>query len=253
VEPIEKLTIDTPEQITLEYPLAGLGSRFLAFFIDTLIQGIVILIVFLIMLALLPGINMVGESGAKWLIALWIFAGFLMYWGYFAFFEAIWKGQTPGKRQVGIRVIKENGGSIGAGEAMSRNLLRAVDSLPGFYGVGILSIFLNQQNKRLGDFVAGTVVVHERAAEESQPYWNTKETGAEGIYTVPDMRPEEVEVLESFLGRRIDLDPQVRYKIGHEMANRMAARLKLAPDQRPKDEDLIEAVVRQYRKSASYR
>ncbi len=252
MEPIEKLTIDTPEQISLEYPLAGLGSRFFALLVDTLIQGVVVFFVFLVMVLLMPGIDVLSPEGAKWVLALWIFVGFLLYWGYFALFETIWKGQTPGKRMLGLRVIKENGGSIGASEAMSRNLLRAIDSLGGS-AVGILTVFLNKQNKRLGDFVAGTVVVHEQATQAAQPYWNTRESGNDGLYTVQDMRPEEVEVLESFLARRIELDPQTRWRIGHEMALRMATRLQLPPDQRPKDEDLIEAVVRQYRKSASYR
>lgn len=253
MEPIEKLTIDTPEQISLEYPLAGLGSRFLALVLDSLLQGALVLVVFLVMILLMPGIDKVSPEGAKWLIAVWIFVGFLLYWGYFALFETIWKGQTPGKRVLGLRVIKENGGSIGASEAMSRNLLRAIDSLGG-YAVGILTIFLNKQNKRLGDYVAGTVVVHEHAAKEAQPYWNTRETSADALYTVQDMRPEEVEVLESFLARRIELEPQVRYRLAAQMAERMAARLNLPPEQQPKNaEDLIEAVVRQYRKSASYR
>jgi uncharacterized RDD family membrane protein YckC len=252
VEPIEKLTIDTPEQISLEYPLAGLGSRFLALLLDSLIQGVVVFFVFLAMVILMPGIDALTPEGAKWLIAVWIIVGFLLYWGYFALFETVWKGQTPGKRALGLRVIKDNGGSIGASEAMSRNLLRAIDSLGG-YAVGILTIFLNKQNKRLGDYVAGTVVVHEHAANEAQPYWNTRESGTDALYTIQDMRPEEVEVLESFLARRIELDPQTRWRIGHEMASRMATRLQLSPEQRPQDEDLIEAVVRQYRKSASYR
>lgn len=252
MEPIEKLTIDTPEQISLEYPLAGLGSRFLALVLDSLLQGAAAVVVFLVMIILMPGIDVLSPEGAKWLIAVWIFVGFLLYWGYFALFETIWKGQTPGKRALGLRVIKENGGSIGASEAMSRNLLRAIDSLGG-YAVGILTIFLNKQNKRLGDYVAGTVVVHEHAAQEVQPYWNTREATTDALYTVQDMRPEEVEVLESFLARRIELEPQVRHRLAAEMAERMASRMNLPPGQLPNAEDLIEAVVRQYRKSASYR
>src|SRR3954471_13837884 len=168
MEPIEKLTIDTPEQISLEFSLAGLGSRFLAVAIDTLLQFIVGFLLFLVGLFVLPASGVFGDLGPKWLIAVGVFVFFLIYWGYFAFFETIWKGQTPGKREIGIRVIKDNGGSITAQDAMARNLLRAIDSMPGFYGVGILTMFLNQQNKRLGDFVAGTVVVHERAVEETQ-------------------------------------------------------------------------------------
>ena len=92
-----------------------------------------------------------------------------MYWGYFAFFEAVWRGQTPGKRYVGIRVIKESGRPIDAFEAIGRNLMRGIDGLPGFYGVGLVCMMLNQQHRRLGDFVAGTVVVHENRADEVQP------------------------------------------------------------------------------------
>ena len=80
---------------------------------------------------------------------------FCVYWGYFAFFEIIWKGQTPGKRYAGIRVIKETGRPIDSFEAIGRNLMRAVDGLPGIYGVGLLCMMLNKQNRRLGDFVAG--------------------------------------------------------------------------------------------------
>ena len=105
--------------------------------------------------------------------ALGIFVLFAIYWGYFAAFEVLWKGQTPGKRFAGIRVIKESGRPINAVEAIGRNLMRAVDVLPGIYGVGVVCMMCNRQSRRLGDFVAGTVVVHEKRDEEVRPAWST--------------------------------------------------------------------------------
>ena len=92
---------------------------------------------------------------------------FLLYWGYFALFEAFWNGQTPGKRLVKIRVIKDSGRHITLFEALARNLVRVVDMIPpNFYLVGLLSMLCNKQQKRLGDFVAGTIVIHERTSQQ---------------------------------------------------------------------------------------
>src|SRR3984957_14681816 len=170
----DQLKIDTPEQIALELPLAGIGSRFLAISIDTLIQVALYVIAALIFFFNIP----VGSSIFLWLPhligpAMAIFLLFAIYWGYFAIFEILWKGQTPGKRYTGIRVIKESGQPINVFEAVGRNLMRAVDALPGVYGVGVVCMMCNQQSRRLGDFVAGTVVVHEKPSEGVRPSWNT--------------------------------------------------------------------------------
>ncbi len=171
MDSMDQLQIDTPEQIALELPLAGIGSRFLALVIDTLIQFIIYFVgIIVIALATLGSfaINWVPASIAP---AFFVILVFCVYWGYFALFEIFWKGQTPGKRYAGIRVMKESGRPINAFEAITRNLMRAVDSLPGFYGVGLLTMFLNKQSRRLGDFVAGTIVVHEKLTKEVRPAW----------------------------------------------------------------------------------
>ncbi len=167
----DQLHIHTPEQIALELPLAGIGSRFLGLAIDTLLQ-IVLYIVGSLLLA------WIGISGiaryllwvpTSWIPAIAILFFFGVYWGYFAIFEIFWKGQTPGKRLAKIRVIKESGRPINAYEAIARNLMRAIDGLPGMYGAGIVCMMLNAQNRRIGDFVAGTVVVHDQRTEEVRP------------------------------------------------------------------------------------
>ena len=131
--PSDKLIIDTPEQVHLEFVLAGIGSRFMAIFLDVLIEVVLYLLLLLLTGLWIAG-GVFGPSRSVWWMALVIFVIFCINWGYYAIFEALWKGQTPGKRWAGIRVIKDSGRPINAFEAISRNLVRAVDFFPGFYG-----------------------------------------------------------------------------------------------------------------------
>jgi len=155
----ERLTIDTPEQVVLELPLAGLGSRFLALAIDTVVQAILysVLILILVLSTLLSLFPV--SVGSSWALALAVFVVFCVYWGYFAAFEVAWHGQTPGKRMAGIRVIKDSGRPADVPALVLRNFLRAVDILPGMYGVGSVCMLITRDSRRVGDLVAGTVVV----------------------------------------------------------------------------------------------
>ncbi len=105
----DQLSIETPEQVALEFPVAGIGSRFVAVLLDHLIQFGVALAVGLIVLMLSAAVGARARESlaSKWFIAGVIFAGFLLVWGYFALFEAFWRGQTPGKRAMKLRVIKD--------------------------------------------------------------------------------------------------------------------------------------------------
>ena len=125
MDSLDKLTIDTPEQIAIEFHLAGIGSRFLAIAFDMLVQFIGYVVLALIAALALGGeLRRIWPSAWNWSAAVFIFVVFCFYWGYYAFFETIWKGQTPGKRRAGIRVIKDTGRSITAFEAIARNLVR---------------------------------------------------------------------------------------------------------------------------------
>ena len=171
VSAFDEHAIDTPEQVELRFPLAGLGSRFLALLIDLAIQfGVNILLVIVVAVALAAtaqtsALNRLSNSAGKWFLAGIILIYFLLFWGYFSLFEAFKNGQTPGKRVLKIRVIKDSGRQITFFEALARNLLRVVDALPGVYLVGVASILFTKKNKRLGDLVADTLVVHERVDE----------------------------------------------------------------------------------------
>src|SRR5450631_3228964 len=193
--------------------------------IDTLIQVALYLITGLIFLITLPlGFSMFNFLPGLIGPAMAIFIGFAIYWGYFAIFEIVWKGQTPGKRYTGIRVIKESGRPINAFDAIGRNLMRAVDGLPGIYGVGLVCMMCNQQSRRLGDFVAGTVVVHEKPTEDVRPSWNTSDQGASAAPGLKQVSPEELILIETYLHRRWDLDKYVRVNTAVQIADRIKAK-----------------------------
>lgn len=258
MDSFDQLKIDTPEQIALELPLAGIGSRFLAIAIDTLIQAALYLIVGVIFFLILGlGASMVWYLPRSVGPAVGIFILFAIYWGYFAIFEILWNGQTPGKRFTGIRVIKESGRPINAFEAIGRNLMRAVDGLPGIYGVGLVCMMCNRQSRRLGDFVAGTVVVHEKPTEEVRPTWNTAtESNSNSTSSLPgpaQATAEELVLIETYLSRRFELDPEVRLRTAIQIADRIKAKTGMESQPRQHVDDFLEAAARKIRDSAGFR
>jgi uncharacterized RDD family membrane protein YckC len=240
----EKLIIDTPEQIALEYPLASAGSRFLALVIDTLVQLAAFAILGTFALASIALSSRVSRSATPWLLAVVLVAGFVLYYGYFAIFESLWSGQTPGKRTIGIRVVVASGRPLGPFEAILRNLLRIVDQMPGMYAVGLLSIFLTSRNQRLGDLAAGTVVVHDRPVE---PPGMPEGGGATVRYGANRLTAEEIAVAEAFLQRRHALDSEVRLETARRIIGRVQRRLGLPLDGSVDEERVLEEIVREYR------
>ena len=156
-DPSDDLIISTPERVAFQYEIAGIGSRFLAQILDSLVIT-VILIAITILAASLGGIF--GSGGLAILIE--IILGFILLAGYFLVSEAAWNGQTLGKRAARLRVVGDHGEPVTLGQAAIRNLVRIVDFLPVFYAIGMLTLFINGRGKRLGDFAAGTLVVRDR-------------------------------------------------------------------------------------------
>ena len=254
MDSLDKLTIDTPEQIAIEFPLAGIGSRFLAIVFDVLLQFIVYFVLILVALLATGGeLERVWPTAWNWSAAVFILVVFSLYWGYYAFFETIWNGQTPGKRHAGIRVIKDTGRSITAFEAIGRNLVRVVDQLPGIYAVGCLTMFLNKKSKRLGDFVAGTVVVHEKKEETAAPFFNLRPGAQLPVYPVEKLANNELVLIEAFLARRLDLAPEVRTASAKRIAEQIAKKLELTTQPQSDNEDFLEAVAKEYRDSLRFR
>jgi len=254
LDPIEKLNIETPEQIELEFPIAGLGSRGLALLVDSLLQLVVVIVVIFADSLLSADLGRYWATAGKWMTAIIIFVLFCLYWGYFAIFEAFWNGQTPGKRQAKIRVITASGRPITVFEAIARNFMRAVDSQLG-YVVGAVAIAVDKKNRRLGDMVAGTVVVHE-IQEQGDSYWYAQEntgTTAMSVEAVATMTEQEFQLVETFLNRRLDLPYEQRVQTAWNIANRIGTRLNIALQDRGSPENFLEELSRRYRDSARFR
>ncbi len=153
----DDLVVSTPERVAFQYEIAGIGSRFLAQFVDVVII-VLIQIVITIGAGALAGIfNSLRIFGLVELILT-----FILIAGYFLISEAAWNGQTLGKRSVRLRVVGDHGEPLTLGQAAIRNLVRIVDFLPALYAIGIVTMFSNSRAKRLGDFAAGTLVVRDR-------------------------------------------------------------------------------------------
>jgi uncharacterized RDD family membrane protein YckC len=244
----QKPSIDTPEQINLEYELAGPGSRFTALFVDLMIQFLVG-VVLVIVLAVAGVSFILFRGGGSWMLALSVLVIFSMQWGYFAVFEILWKGQTPGKRQAGIRVINETGREASVYEAVARNLLRVVDALPGPYALGAIVMFLSPQSKRIGDYVAGTVVVHDRKREDDAIFFNTSNEDIADAINYGVLSTSDLLVMETFLQRRLDLPPEVRQRTADKLAEHFRAKCAVPEDTHTDTENLLEILVRGFRRS----
>ena len=254
---LEKLNIDTPEQVALEFSLASIGSRFLALALDTLIQGVAaavffaLAIVAMAMAALAAGAILPDEPG-PWILGGLILAWFIVYAGYFAIFEALWNGQTPGKRVVGLRVIHASGRPIGGYEAVLRNIVRIADQMPGIYAVGIVAVFVTERSQRLGDLAASTVVVHERLVEAALPEVPAPRRADHALahYGAARLSPEEVGLVELYFRRRKELDGVARVRMAGQIADRLRARLGVTTT--IQNEQLLEEVLAEHRRLSRY-
>ena len=223
---------------------------------DYCIQAAVFITLILGALLFVPSMLRFDGRSAKWLIAMVILVPFLLQWGYFSLFEALWNGQTPGKRVAKIRVIQQSGRAITMFESLARNLVRAIDFLPASYVAGVVSIFVTQRSQRLGDLVAGTLVVHELAAEEHASSGNTRLfTELPSQVTVPPrvvMLPADalgrigvadLQAIETFLDRRLDMTLELRQSLAARLAAGTAARMHLPLPESTHPETFLEEVV----------
>jgi uncharacterized RDD family membrane protein YckC len=213
----ETLRIATPEGVSLELPLAGVGSRFVALLVDTLLQSLAF-----IGLVILMVIVDAGGFTADALIAVAVFA---LVFVYPVAFELGAAGRTPGKRWSSLRVVCEDGSPVTVRASALRNLVRPVDALPGMYLVGAIAIFASRSNQRLGDMAAGTIVVREpRAATASpQPVAPVAEAMPDELpaWDVSGLTPMEIAALRRFLERRRDLDVVPRTLLARDLADRL--------------------------------
>ncbi len=254
IETEETLIIETPERVQLAFALASIGNRFLAVVVDHFIQFVTIFVVMYAFLSISGLSEGLGEKGglvnvaqemSKWTIAIMIIALFLIFAGYFVLFEWIWNGQTPGKRLMKLRVIREDGRPITFWESLARNLLRLFDTFPGFvipiYSVGLITIFMSNRDQRLGDLFAGTVVVRERT-DEAPTFADTfsnptadaafRRVQKQTLFTgdLKTVNDAEIEVVETFLRRRWDLSERQRIWMAWRVALPIMYKIKPSYD-----------------------
>jgi uncharacterized RDD family membrane protein YckC len=252
MSPDDKLTIETPEQTVLEFPLAGIGSRSLALAIDTLLQFAVLILVG-VAAGLIAYAGFFPQMGKQWVYAILIFVVFLSQFAYFAFFETIWNGQTPGKLWTHLRVITDSGRPVGAQAAILRNLIRIVDSLPSLYAVGIVASLISPQNKRVGDHVAGTVVIHEKSLQGGRSLWDAPATPLLTIAQPRELTAAELQLVEAFLERRYSFQDDVRRSIAHQIAERLSQRWSVPHETLQDPEKFLEALAEHSRNIAHFR
>ncbi|MGB8170895.1 MAG: RDD family protein [Chthoniobacteraceae bacterium] len=225
-----ELRIQTPEGIVFSYPLAGPLVRCFAWTVD-----------FILITALTYGASilclLVGVLSFDFALALMILCYFGISIGYGVAMEWLWRGQTPGKRMMRLRVMDVNGLRLQFHQVLMRNLLRFVDMLPGFYAIGGAACLLNRRAQRLGDLAANTVVVH--LPQHAEPDLDQLLAGKfNSLRQHPHLEarlrqrvsPEEARLALQALVRRDELEPAARVQLFAELAGHFKSLVTFPPE-----------------------
>ena len=246
----QTIDVETPELVVFSYTIAGVGSRVYAALIDALIVMAAIIVIGITIGTVTPDRSGPGAPGAvdAWAVAIFVFAVFCVLWGYYVLFEGLADGQTPGKRLLRLRVVRDGGYSVTFGASAVRNLVRLVDIMPPpSYGVGLASIVISRSGKRLGDFAAGTIVVREAIVKELAPATAPPpdESLPAALHTT--LTEEEYAVLAHFVQRRSALDANRRTMLAAQLANRLVTALESVPESaRPEGSSNVARLLRLY-------
>lgn len=225
--------IETPENVDLQRRLAGIGSRFAAGLIDHLLIACLLAVLIVVFFAFSVNLISIGaramEQAYALALAVFILLGFLIYWGYFFFFEMWMNGRTPGKKWLKIRVVRLEGGAITFDAIAVRNLLRAVDVL-GFYGVAGIAMFATKKVQRLGDLAAGTVVISEEVPDYGAKYDSKQKVfddmpAPAGALAATRLTPQEYRLLHNYRLRREQLTIEARQRLLPQLLRPILERL----------------------------
>lgn len=229
------------EKVPFSYRVAGLGSRSLAWLIDLAF----ILLLVLMGVVCSQVLAVMGRTGLA--TAVMLFWRFILFWAYFLLFEWLWQGQTPGKRLLGLRVIRWQGTGIGFAQAAVRNLLRIVDFLPLGYAVGFVTASCNRESRRLGDLAADTLVVYiDRRGPLIRSLHDAPGTTAGDRARTTLLRQrlgqlsrDQKQTLLDLSLRRDQLRVQERARLFRTSSQYLQQRLDLAPEQYESDEKFV--------------
>ncbi len=228
------LEVPTAEAIAVRYELAGIGSRFLALTLDVAIQVAVAVAVLVAFAFLAPELSTtlrtirLDKVFTIVSLSLLYLGAFALFFGYFIAFELLGNGQTPGKRALGIRVVRDAGFPVDVGASVVRNIVRIVETILGFYVISALVMVLSPENKRPGDMAAGTIVVRDRAEDAVTLDTLVAETGTHDENDGLD--PSDYALMKQFLARRNTLEPQAAAEIAARIAARVRPKLRASFD-----------------------
>ncbi|MDJ0555229.1 MAG: RDD family protein [Microcoleaceae cyanobacterium MO_207.B10] len=254
-----KISLQTPESVELDFNLAGIGNRAYALIIDYIIWSLILIFVLIVGIFLSWQFVDIWSSfgGDSDKISLWIFSIqllilFAIYVGYFVICETIWQGQTPGKRYVKIRVIRDDGRPIRLQQATLRALFRPVDDT---LFIGMLLIVFSKKEKRLGDWVAGTIVIQEPKAVAD--IISTSETAKDlANYllqeaNISELLPEDFAVIRDYIQRSKSMTKQAKIELGEKLASEIKAiiGLKQTPE-KVSAREFLEAVYIAYQQQS---
>lgn len=256
-----QISFSTPESVELEFTLAGIGNRALALMIDYTLMWLVQALFIILFVVFTQGLTTVLDSAGGdfsqtpvWLIALFLLVTFAIFTGYFAFFETVWQGQTPGKRVANIRVIRDDGKPVGLSQTALRSLLRSLDD---FLFIGVFFIIFTKQEKRIGDMVAGTIVIQEEGTnrKESLIISNTARDLAAKLPEITDLSqvsPDDFAVVSAYLKRRPIMELKARNDLSLKLARQLRTiiGLETIPSGTTSDQ-FLEAVYVAYQQQVS--
>lgn len=233
------MTIATPEGVEVHLTLAGPASRFVSALVDILIQ-IVVLVCVAIVLGIV-GSAALGGGGIA--VLLWFILSFAIIAFYDIFFEVFRSGQTPGKRMNGLRVVRVEGHPVTFLSSAVRNILRPIDFLPSAYLLGAVVILATRKNQRIGDVVAGTLVVRagargSRSSGAPRPVYE----GSGTSWDTSRISDDELALVRQFLERRVDIDAAVRTQLAGTLAERLRPKVTGAPPEL-RGEQFLHALV----------
>src|SRR6266540_1952015 len=220
--------VETPEHVEVRFELAGVGSRMAAGLLDLLFLFLGLMLLWIGGGVIVGGVLSRQGMLQGWFAAVMVLLMFSGVWGYFTLFEALNGGRTPGKQLLGIRVVMDTGRSITPPAALIRNLVRLLDCyFPIPFAPALVTMFLHPSNKRPGDLAAGTIVVRDRptdwvlgAATESESPADPIETGP------PELSEDEFRLLDRFLARLSELNPDVQVRMTADLVRRFAVRME---------------------------
>lgn len=219
--------VETPEHVRFRYHVAGPARRALAYLLDALIRGAILLC--FVVVAGIAGVAS-GSSIAHASTGVILLVAFVLEWGYYVFWEVVWNGTTPGKRAFRLRVVTEAGYPLRFFDSLLRNLLRGADFLPFLYAIGVVVMGCDRRFRRLGDLVAGTMVIAEERHAVTTALTISPPPNAKELARLPQRVPlsgDELEAIELFLRRGSRLPPAREEELAEMVAPIFARRIGL--------------------------